>query len=136
MLFRSLKGGDSKNKEGKIEGDSTKGEDIGTVASTTAQGAGVGGVIGASKGVPGKGIGMGAGIGAAAGLGIALLTRGPDIRLPRGSSIEMLLDRDLQFGSEEVMFLGSAPPPAIPQPSSESSGPRRNDGWGGLPRPF
>src|SRR5260370_1453431 len=33
------------NKEGKIEGDSSKGKDIGTIAETTAQGVGTGGII-------------------------------------------------------------------------------------------
>jgi type IV secretion system protein VirB10 len=49
---------------------------------------------------------MGAGIGAAAGAlgGLAgvLMTRGPDAVLDKGSTVEMVLDRDLTFTHEEL----------------------------------
>jgi type IV secretion system protein VirB10 len=51
---------------------------------------------------------MGAGIGAAAGataglLGV-LLSRGPDIVLSKGSTVEMVLDRPLEFSPSELDF--------------------------------
>ena len=52
-----------KGKEGKIEGDSTKGRDVATAAETTATGATIGAIAGS-----GKGAGIGAGAGAIAGL--------------------------------------------------------------------
>src|SRR5271156_2704048 len=54
-------GNETTNNEGKIIGDSNKSGDIGTVAKTTAAGAGIGAIAGGVKGA-----GIGAGIGAAA----------------------------------------------------------------------
>lgn len=121
-----------KGKEGKIEGDSSKGKDVGTVADTTASGATIGAIAG-----QGKGAAIGAGVGAVAGLGAVLLTRGPDMRLPRGSSVEMQLDRELAFTADEANFLGSAPPPPIPPAPAESNAPRNGGGWPmRVPAPF
>jgi len=100
-------------KEGKVEGEATKGRDVGTVASTGASG----GMIGAIAG-GGKGAAIGAGVGAAAGLGAVLLTRGSEVRLLRGTALEMRLDRDLTFTADEINFLGSAPPAPLPGPPS------------------
>ena len=105
-----------KDKEGKIEGDSSKGKDVGTVVEPAAQGAGIGGITGG-----GKGAGIGAGIGAAAGLTAVLLTRGPDLRLPRGTALEMELDRNLTFSQEEINFLGSAPVAPLPNPPASGA---------------
>jgi hypothetical protein len=120
--------------EGKIEGDPTKGKDVGSVAETAATGATIGGISGG-----GKGAAIGGGIGGAAGLGAVLLTRGPDLRLPRGTSVEMQLDRELAFTRDELIFVGSAPPAPLPPPPSEAGGSPRS-GSGPLripvPRPF
>jgi hypothetical protein len=67
-------------------------------------------------------VGMGAGIGAAAGaaagmLGV-LLTRGPDAVLAKGSTIEMVLDRDVSFHDVDLNF-GNYQPPPPPNPSPE-----------------
>jgi type IV secretion system protein VirB10 len=102
-----------KDEEGKVEGEATKGRDAGTVASTGASGATVGAIAGG-----GKGAGIGAGVGAVAGLGAVLLTRGSEVRLLRGTALEMQLDRDLSFTADEVNFLGSAPAPPVPPPPS------------------
>jgi hypothetical protein len=55
---------------------------------------------------------MGAGIGAAAGAGAGLmgvlLSRGPDAVLAKGSTLEMILDRPLQF-EEDELYTGPAP---------------------------
>ena len=79
-----------KDKEGTIQADSQKGQDIATVAGTTATGT----LIGAAAG-GGKGAGIGAGIGGATGLVIAMLTRGNDVRLEAGTGVEMVLERPL-----------------------------------------
>jgi type IV secretion system protein VirB10 len=55
------------------------------------------------------GVGIGAAAGAAAGLAGVLLSRGPDAVLPRGSSLEMVLDRPLAFDENE---LDDGPAPA------------------------
>ena len=77
--------------EATVSGDSSKGDDVGTVATT----AGTGAVIGAIGG-GGKGVAIGAGAGAAAGIAQVLLTRGEDLTLPRGTTIEVVLDRPLE----------------------------------------
>ena len=44
----------------------------------------------------------GLGAGAAAGLAAVLLSKNKDVVLPRGSSVEMVLDRDLYYTDEEL----------------------------------
>jgi hypothetical protein len=114
---------DIAEKEGTIEGEGTKGRDVGGIASTAAQGASTGAIVGAvDSGSAGKGAAIGAGIGAAAGMIGVLLTRGNEVMLLRGSSLEMQLDRDLSFYADEINFLGSPPPPPLPGPPSGSGG--------------
>ena len=93
-------GGESMNSEGKIIGDSDKASDIGTVVKTTAAGAGIGAIASRSAG----GAGIGAGIGAAAGLAAVLLSRGPEAELPRGSTLEAIIDRPIYLDADKVQF--------------------------------
>ena len=108
--FRArLGGGDAQagefdRQEGKIRGEGNKAGDAGTVATTTGAGAGIGGVAGSAAGHPGMGVGVGAAAGAAAGLATVLLSRGPDLVLPKGSTFEMVLDRDLRYKPGELRF--------------------------------
>ena len=51
-----------------------------------------------------KGAGIGAGVGAAAGLMAVLLTRGPEAELPRGSTVEAVLDRAILLDADKVQF--------------------------------
>jgi len=92
-------GNESVEEEGKIKGDTDKATDVGTVIRTTGLGAGIGGIAGG-----GKGAGIGAGAGAALGLGTVLLTRGPEVELPRGTSLDVVLDRPLYLDSDKVQF--------------------------------
>lgn len=106
-------GGEKVDPEGKIQGPSNKGGDVGTVASTTATGAVIGAIAGR-----GKGAGIGAGVGGLAGLAAVLLTRGPDAELPRGTTLDIVLERGLTLDASKAQFnsLGQmspvAPPPA------------------------
>jgi len=93
-------GGETVNNEGKVIGDSDKASDIGTVMKTTAAGAGIGAIATES----GKGAGIGAGVGAAAGLAGVLLSRGPDAELPRGTTLEAVLDRPIYLDADKVQF--------------------------------
>ncbi|MGB8540301.1 MAG: hypothetical protein WCD49_01570 [Candidatus Acidiferrales bacterium] len=93
-------GNETTNNEGKIIGDSNKGGDVGTVAKTTAAGAGIGAIAGRGA----EGAGIGAGVGAAAGLLAVLLTRGPEAELPRGSTVEAVLDRSIVLDADKVQF--------------------------------
>ena len=93
-------GNETTDNEGKIIGDSNKGGDVGTIAKTTAAGAGIGAIAG--RGAAGAGIG--AGVGAATGLLAVLLTRGPEAELPRGSTVEAVLDRAIVLDADKVQF--------------------------------
>ncbi len=94
--------GELDRKEGKITGEGNKGGDARRVAETTAAGAGVGGIAGSAAGHAGMGVGIGAAAGAAAGLASILVSRGPDVVLPKGTSFEMVLDRPVQYKPGEL----------------------------------
>lgn len=93
-------GNESVGKEGAIQGDSNKSADAGTVLETTAAGAGLGGIVGQSA----RGAGIGAGAGAAAGLLAVLLTRGPEAELPRGTTLDVVMNRPLYLLSSKANF--------------------------------
>jgi len=93
-------GNESMDSEGKIKGDTDKTGDIGTVATTTAAGAAIGGLASRTP----AGAGIGAGIGAAAGLLAVLLTRGPEAELPRGTTLEAVLNRPIFLDADKVQF--------------------------------
>jgi type IV secretion system protein VirB10 len=91
-------------KEGGVTGERDSSGDARTVAIGTGVGAGVGSMAGAAAGHPLGGVGIGAAIGAAAGLATILHDKRADVMLPRGSMLEMVLDRDLTFSREELRF--------------------------------
>jgi len=93
-------GNETTGKEGEIKGDTSKASDAGTVIKTTGAGAGIGGIATRS----GKGAGIGAGVGAAAGLAAVLLTRGPELELPRGTTLDAVLDRPLSLDASKINF--------------------------------
>lgn len=84
-----------KDSEGTIEQPGSKGKDVGTIATTAATGAGLGGIIGAASDHPGAGVGYGAAAGALGGILYTLFTRGNDVVLPEGDTIEMIFQRPL-----------------------------------------
>jgi hypothetical protein len=86
-----------KNGEGTIEQPSSKGKDAATVATTAASGAGLGGIIGAADGHPGEGVGYGAAAGAVGGILYTLFTRGNEVVLQEGQTIEMVFQRPLEL---------------------------------------
>jgi hypothetical protein len=87
-----------KREEGRIEGQSTKGEDAGKVATTATQGTIIGGL---STGRA-KGAGVGALSGGVAGLIWVLATRGKEIVLPPGTNFELELSSPLTFDRDEI----------------------------------
>jgi hypothetical protein len=87
-----------KGQEGTIQGEGNKGEK----AKTAAGAAGTGAIIGAASTGSGKGALIGGGIGGAAGLAIAMLSRGNDVRLMPGTSIEMVIQRPLTLDATRV----------------------------------
>ncbi len=89
-------------KEGVVRGESGHGADARTMGTATAIGAGAGAAIGNAAGHIGSGLGIGAAAGALTGLAAVLASRGPDAILQRGTTVEMVLDRDLSFTREEL----------------------------------
>jgi hypothetical protein len=107
-------GNESMNSEGKVAGDSDKLGDAATIARTTAAGAGIGALATRTP----AGAGIGAGIGAAAGLAAVLLTRGPEAELPRGSTLEAVLDRPIFLEADKVQFTGPGQASALSGPAN------------------
>jgi hypothetical protein len=83
--------------EGTIEGDGSTGRDAGRVAKPGLTGAGIGALAGGARGA-----GIGAGVGAAVGLATVFATRGKDIEVRRGSTMEISLDRPLNLAEPET----------------------------------
>jgi len=90
--------------EGSIKSEGNKSGDARTVGETTAVGASVGALAGSISGAAGTGAGVGAAAGAAAGLAGVLLTRGPDAVLAKGTSVEMIIDRPIQYDETDLDF--------------------------------
>jgi type IV secretion system protein VirB10 len=81
----------TRGSEGKIQQDSDTGKKAETVAKTAGTGAAIGGLGTGTW----KGAGIGGGIGAGVGAAIGLLSRGGDVRLEPGTSVEMVIQRDV-----------------------------------------
>src|SRR5271168_692062 len=97
--------------EGKVKSDGNKAGDLKTIGEAAGAGAGIGGLAGSAAGHAGMGAGIGAAAGAAAGLVGVLLTRGPEAILAKGTTMEMVLDRQLQFTTSEIDFSNSMSQP-------------------------
>jgi hypothetical protein len=83
------------NTEGTIEGQSSEGRDAARVLTPSLIGAGIGGLAGGRKSA-----GIGAGVGAAVGLATVFTSRGKDIEIPRGSAMDIVLDKALTIQGE------------------------------------
>src|SRR2546427_1330101 len=112
-------GGEYTTEEGKLSKDRDKGADAGTVIKTTGAGAGIGAIAAGAEGA-----GIGAGIGAATGLATVMMTRGPEVQLPRGSSVDIMLDRPLYLDPTKINF--TDPGRASPMPGPPSRPPARS----------
>lgn len=86
-----------KDQEGTIQQDS----DAGRKAKEAAAGATTGAVTGAIIN-GGKGAAIGAGVGGVAGIAIALLSRGADVRLEPGTSLEMEIQREIAVDPSRI----------------------------------
>src|SRR5438132_4653537 len=89
--LRGAGGAGERKGEATVQGDSSKGEDAKTVGTTAAEGA----VIGAVSN-RGTGAAVGGGVGAAVGTAAVLLSRGKDLVLEPGTTIEVVLDKPLE----------------------------------------
>ncbi len=86
-----------KGSEGTVQQDRDTGKKVRTAAESATTGALIGAVAHGTKGM-----GIGAGIGGAAGMAVAMLTRGSDVRLEPGTSIEMEIQRDVQLDASRL----------------------------------
>jgi type IV secretion system protein VirB10 len=91
-----------KNSEGDVQQAGSKGKDAGTIARGAETGATVGAIGGAIGGSPLAGAGYGAAAGGAAGLIYTLLTRGNDVNLEQGQTVEMVLQRPLTLSPANI----------------------------------
>ena len=113
-------GNESVDGEGNIHGDTDTGEKVGTVLKSTGIGAGIGGIAGGSIG----GAGVGAVAGAGVGLATVMLTRGPELELPRGSTVDVVLDRAIYLDASRINF--SDPGHGSPLPGPPNREPTRS----------
>ena len=86
-----------KDEEGTIRQDSQTGEKAKTVATAAGTGAVVGGL---SNGV--KGGLIGAGIGGGIGTAIGMLSRGNDVRMEAGTTLEMVIQREVPLDASRI----------------------------------
>jgi len=76
-------------KENEVKQGASKGADAARIATTSGAGAAIGAIVDRSW----RGAGIGAGAGAGAGLATVLLTRGREVDLKQGSTIDVIFDR-------------------------------------------
>src|SRR5262252_10860914 len=91
-----------KDSEGTIRQDSDTGKKLETVAKTAGTGAAIGGVGTGTW----KGAGIGGGIGAGVGAAIGMLSRGGDVRLEPGTSVEMVIQREIALDARRAPIIG------------------------------
>ena len=89
--LRGVGGAGERKGEATVQGDSDKAHDAKTIGTTTVEGALIGVIADRGKGAV-----IGGGVGAAAGTAAVLLTRGKDLTLEPGTTIEVVLDRPLE----------------------------------------
>ena len=87
-----------KDTEGTVRQDSDTGKKMETVAKTAGTGAGIGGLGTGTW----KGAGIGGGIGAGVGAAIGMLSRGADVRLEPGTSVEMVIQRSVALDGSRL----------------------------------
>jgi hypothetical protein len=87
-----------KDSEGTIRQDSDTGKKMETVAKTAGTGAAIGGLGTGTW----KGAGIGGGIGAGVGAAIGMLSRGGDVRLEPGTSVEMVIQRSVPLDGSRI----------------------------------
>src|SRR5437773_889950 len=91
-----------KDEEGTIRQDSQTGEKAGKAADRGIKGAGGGALVGVLASGTRAGAGIGAGIGGAVGIASALATRGNDVRLDAGTTLEMVIQREVPLDPNRI----------------------------------
>ena len=128
--------------EGVVTGPDAVDKDVKTVLLATAIGGPVGGYASLLAGSPSRAsLVIGHGAGAAAGLLAVLLTRGPEAELPRGTTLDVVLDHALLLDAEHLPpnDPGKLSQPLVPvvshqEPRRRERAPRRT--MAGFPFPL
>ncbi len=81
--------------EGTVKGEGSAGSDVARILKPGLAGAGIGGLAGG-----GRGAAIGSGVGAVVGLATIFSTRGKDLEMRRGSTMDIVLDRALTIPGE------------------------------------
>jgi type IV secretion system protein VirB10 len=97
------------HQEGTIRSEGNKSGDLKTVGETAAAGASIGALAGSISKAPGMGAAIGAGAGATAALMGVMFSRGPEAVLAKGTTVEMVLDRQVQFDENDLDFSNAVP---------------------------
>ena len=92
-----------KDSEGTIREDGQTGEKARKAADYGIKGAGGGALGGVLATGSRAGAGIGAGAGGAVGVAIAMLSRGSDVRLESGTTVEMVIQRDVPLDSGRML---------------------------------
>lgn len=116
-------------EEGKIEGDGNKSGDARAVGDAAITGTFLGAIVGSAAGRTGMGSGIGAAAGATAAMIGILATRGPDAVLTKGTTVEMVLDRNIAFDDKEVDFTGAYMPRKQSKPMEAAPKQSERPGW-------
>jgi hypothetical protein len=127
--------GELDRSEGKVKSEGNKAGDARVMGEAAGAGASIGVIAGNAAGHAGMGAGIGAAAGAAAGLIGVLATRGPDAVLPKGSTVEMVLDRPVMFGESDLNFGNYQAPRSgpssgpVPEAAQRNGVPQRRFPW-------
>lgn len=97
-----------KGSEGSVEQSKQKGKDAEKIATASGKGAEGGALIGALASRSAGGTLAGAGAGAALGAAIALFGRGNDVRLEAGTTVEMVIQREVTVDGSRVPAMESS----------------------------
>lgn len=123
----STGGDESVDSNGRVRGDTARLADAGMVVAGAAVGAALGGIMGRSE----EAVGLGAISGGGTGLIAVLLTRGPDLHLPRGSTVDATLAVDLHLDAARAQFTdaGRASTMALLAPRQDRREPPLRPRW-------
>ena len=91
-----------KDEEGTVRQDSQAGEKAGKAAGRGIKGAEGGALVGVLASGSRTGAGVGAGIGGGIGIASALLTRGHDVGLDAGTTLEMVIQREVPLDANRI----------------------------------
>ena len=108
-----------KNSEGEIQQAGNKGRDLGNIAKGAGMGAEGGVIGGAVAGSPLTGLAAGSLAGVAGGLIYTLLTRGDEVVIPEGTSLEMVMQRPLTLAPAQLAGINDVhgSPQFVPAPA-------------------